>query len=74
MVCGGRPYEDLKRVTMQAMLVFSAMNLKRMATWLWKRSRPSDKFNFVFEIGITNIKNSRYCSISRTLSSIGRFL
>ncbi|WP_415639188.1 transposase, partial [Paenibacillus larvae] len=55
----------LKRVTMQAMLVFSAMNLKRMATWLWKRSRPSDKFNFVFEIGITNIKNSRYCSISR---------
>ncbi|MEV2450109.1 transposase, partial [Paenibacillus larvae] len=55
----------LKRVTMQAMLVFSAMNLKRMATWLWKRGRPSDKFNFVFEIGITNIKNSRYCSISR---------
>ncbi|MEC0189037.1 hypothetical protein P4H28_22065, partial [Paenibacillus larvae] len=41
------------------------MNLKRMATWLWKRGRPSDKFNFVFEIGIKNIKNSRYCSISR---------
>ncbi|WP_241898777.1 transposase, partial [Paenibacillus larvae] len=55
----------LKSVTMQAMLVFSAMNLKRMATWLWKRGRPSDKFNFVFEIGIKNIKNSRYCSISR---------
>ncbi|AQT84508.1 transposase [Paenibacillus larvae subsp. larvae] len=55
----------LKRVTMQAMLVFSAMNLKRMATWLWKRGRPSDKFNFVFEIGIKNLKNSRYCSISR---------
>ncbi|MEV3045657.1 hypothetical protein ABNE05_03500, partial [Paenibacillus larvae] len=36
-----------------------------MATWLWKRGRPSDKFNFVFEIGIKNLKNSRYCSISR---------
>ncbi|MFW5437908.1 hypothetical protein ACNPIS_26215, partial [Paenibacillus apiarius] len=55
----------LKRVSMQAMLVFAAMNLKKMATWLWKTGRPSDKFNFVFEIWIKNIKNSRVCSISR---------
>ncbi|MFW5437543.1 hypothetical protein ACNPIS_24315, partial [Paenibacillus apiarius] len=36
-----------------------------MATWLWKTGRPSDKFHFVFEIWIKNIKNSRVCSISR---------
>ncbi|MDT2236177.1 hypothetical protein P7H19_07535 [Paenibacillus larvae] len=29
---------------------------KNGVTWLWKRSRPSDKFNFVFEIGITKHK------------------
>ena len=30
-----------KKVTMQAMLVFAAMNLKKLATWLWKSGRPT---------------------------------
>jgi hypothetical protein len=41
----------LKKVTMQAMLTFAAMNLKKLATWLWKSGQPSDKntwFHFIF--------------------------
>ncbi|QDM43723.1 hypothetical protein FLT43_09580 [Paenibacillus thiaminolyticus] len=32
----------LKRDTIQAMLVPAAMNLKKMAAWLWKTGHPSD--------------------------------
>jgi Transposase DDE domain len=32
----------LEKVTMQAMLTFVAMNLKKLATWLWKSGRPFD--------------------------------
>ena len=42
----------LKRVTMQAMLVFAAMNLKKMATWLWKSGRPLDKHRSMMNIFI----------------------
>ncbi|WP_397351463.1 transposase [Paenibacillus larvae] len=56
----------LKASPCKEMLIF-CHEPPKMATWLWKRGRPSDKFNFVFEIGIKNIKkNSHYCSISRT--------
>lgn len=30
----------LQKVTMQAMLVFACMNLKKLATWLWKSGKP----------------------------------
>ncbi|BFH66047.1 hypothetical protein J27TS7_08920 [Paenibacillus dendritiformis] len=43
----------------QAMLVFAAMNLKKMAAWLWKTGRTSPKFSFVF----VNVNNSRDCSM-----------
>lgn len=33
----------LKKVTMQAMLTFAAMNLKKLATWLWKSGQPFDR-------------------------------
>ena len=32
----------LKKVTMQAMLVFAAMNLKKLANWLWRSGQPLD--------------------------------
>ncbi|EHQ60145.1 transposase [Paenibacillus dendritiformis C454] len=38
----------LKRMSVQAMLVFAAMNFKKMATWLWKTGRTSPEFSFVF--------------------------
>jgi len=34
----------IKKVSMQSMLVFAAMNLKKMATWLWKAGRVFSKF------------------------------
>jgi len=40
----------LKKVTMQAMLVFAAMNLKKLATWLWKSGRPTDSLSYIFHI------------------------
>lgn len=32
----------LRRVSMQAMLVFAAMNLKKLATWLWRAGGSND--------------------------------
>jgi len=29
-------YRGLEKVSMQAMLTFAAMNLKKLATWLWR--------------------------------------
>ncbi|WP_084024117.1 transposase, partial [Vulcanibacillus modesticaldus] len=36
----------LKKVSMQAMLVFAAMNLKKLANWTWKR-RPNRSQFFI---------------------------
>lgn len=33
----------LKKVTMQAMLTFASMNLKKLATWLWKSGGSKHK-------------------------------
>ncbi|GAB7388433.1 hypothetical protein BSNK01_22700 [Bacillaceae bacterium] len=33
----------LQKVTMQAMLVFACMNLKKLANWLWKSGKPGRK-------------------------------
>ena len=46
----------LKKVTMQAMLTFAAMNLKKLATWLWKSGRPKDK-NFLYQFIINRSHN-----------------
>jgi transposase len=40
----------LEKVTMQAMLVFAAMNLKKLAAWLWKSGRPTDRNRSIFSI------------------------
>ncbi len=46
----------LEKVTMQAMLVFAAMNLKKMATWLWKsgRQKVNDQNTFGIFIKLLN--------------------
>ncbi|HEL7299868.1 TPA: IS5/IS1182 family transposase, partial [Listeria monocytogenes] len=36
----------LAKVTLQAMLTFAAMNLKKMANWLWKKAVPFYFFDF----------------------------
>jgi hypothetical protein len=33
----------LKKVSMQAMLVFACMNLKKLANWLWKSGKTGRK-------------------------------
>ncbi|EOV8885189.1 transposase, partial [Listeria innocua] len=39
-------YRGLAKVTLQAMLTFAAMNLKKMANWLWKKAMPFYFFDF----------------------------
>ncbi|EAC2537357.1 IS1182 family transposase [Listeria monocytogenes] len=39
-------YRGLAKVTLQAMLTFAAMNLKKMANWLWKKAVPFYFFDF----------------------------
>ena len=36
MVCDGQPLRGLKKLSMQAMLTFAAINLKKLANWTWK--------------------------------------
>ncbi|MFS0973910.1 IS5/IS1182 family transposase, partial [Enterococcus avium] len=33
-------YRGLEKVATHTMLVFAAMNLKKLATWLWKGKEP----------------------------------
>ncbi|MCR8940495.1 IS5/IS1182 family transposase, partial [Brevibacillus laterosporus] len=33
----------IKKVTMQVMLVFASMNLKKLATWLWNPEKEKRK-------------------------------
>ncbi|WP_376699641.1 hypothetical protein [Listeria seeligeri] len=35
---GWTAYHGLAKVTLQAMLTFAAMNLKKLANWLWKKA------------------------------------
>lgn len=61
----------LRKVTMQAMLTFAAMNLKKLATWLWKSGQPSHKntwFHFIF-IQMNNKLPLRYDAFG-SLSSV----
>ena len=37
----------IRKVTMQAMLTFAAMNLKKLAIWLWRKDRPADRDRWV---------------------------
>lgn len=34
-------YRGLEKVSMQAMLTFTALNLKKMAGWAWKNAQPA---------------------------------
>ncbi|MGG4035909.1 hypothetical protein ABEV74_19645 [Paenibacillus cisolokensis] len=45
--------------TMQAMLTFAAMNLKKLAAWLWKTGRPTDQRHAYFIIFTTFNKKLR---------------
>jgi hypothetical protein len=41
----------LEKVTMQAMLTFASMNLKKLATWLWKSGGSKHKIrDFVLQM------------------------
>jgi transposase len=61
----------LKKVTMQAMLVFAAMNLKKLATWLWKSDRPTDTHDYYFHIlTIFKTKLPQWQCTNGSLSSI----
>jgi transposase len=44
----------LKKVSMQAMLVFAAMNLKKLATWLWRASGSPLKGGVYFYLQVLN--------------------
>ncbi len=46
-------YRSLEKVTVHTMLKFAAMNLKKLAMWLWKGSRP-----LFFILKILNKKTS----------------
>ncbi len=48
----------LEKVTMQAMLVFAAMNLKKMATWLWKSGPHLKQVGFLLVILANTIKQT----------------
>ena len=61
----------LKKVTMQAMLTFAAMNLKKLATWLWKSGQPSDRNTWFRSFFILfNDKLPMRCMSLGSLSSI----
>ncbi len=38
---------ELEKVSMQAMLTFAAMNLKKLATWLWKSGSSKRRYLFL---------------------------
>lgn len=41
-------FQLLKKVSLQAMLTFAAMNLKKLATWLWKSGGSKDRLLLFF--------------------------
>lgn len=63
--------KGLQKVTLQAMLVFAAMNLKKMATWLWKTGRPDDQGKVSISIFIDFINKLLLMPMHRrSLSSV----
>ncbi|HHW57129.1 MAG TPA: IS5/IS1182 family transposase, partial [Clostridia bacterium] len=59
------------KLSMQAMLVFAAMNLKKMALWLWRKGiSPLDTLNFYPLFGVLKKILSRY--IQPLLSKLGK--
>ncbi|SFE66875.1 Transposase DDE domain-containing protein, partial [Thermoanaerobacter thermohydrosulfuricus] len=60
-----------EKLSMQAMLVFAAMNLKKMATWLWRKGiSPLDTLNFYPLFGVLKKILSRY--IQPLFSKLGK--
>jgi len=61
----------IRKVTMQAMLTFAAMNLKKLAIWLWRKERPTDRdrrVGVMFSFSMTILP--RRCYARGSLSSI----
>ncbi len=48
-------YRGLKKVTMQAMLTFAALNLKKLANWSWDSSRNPNGVSYFLRIHKTNL-------------------
>ena len=61
----------LEKVTMQAMLTFTAMNLKKMAIWLWRSDQPLGCNRWIY-VMLAQFKKKLLlrCNVSRSLSSI----
>ncbi|QOS98170.1 IS1182 family transposase [Brevibacterium sp. JNUCC-42] len=51
----------IKKVTMQVMLVFASMNLKKLATWLWKSGKKKRKLLFIFNNYLVKQNKLPYC-------------
>ncbi len=47
-------YRGLKKVTMQTMLTFAALNLKKLANWSWDSSRNPNGVSYFLRIHKTN--------------------
>ena len=58
-------YRGLEKVATHTMLVFAAMNLKKLATWLWKGKEP---FIFLFKGVLMDNQNSSFEMIETTVS------
>lgn len=55
-------YRGLQKVTVHNMLTFDAINFKKLATWLWKGSRP-----LFFILKILNSKDKKSWTLNPTL-------
>jgi transposase len=61
----------LKKVTMQAMLVFACMNLKKLASWLWNTNKKGRLAPCFFLIQyVTHRKSSRVVGHRELLSAV----
>lgn len=70
-------YRGLEKVSLQAMLTFAAMNLKKLATWLWKSGGSkgrrllfcikSQSLCFFVSSRAQNLKLAQYLKLTRNL-------
>ncbi|GIO02125.1 hypothetical protein J5TS2_27930 [Brevibacillus halotolerans] len=54
----------IKKVTMQMMLVFASMNLKRLATWLWNPEKEKRKLLQLLTFYQQKIKQTLLISVA----------
>lgn len=61
----------LRKVSMQAMLVFACMNLKKLATWLWRSGGSKHNFTTLCLYIVLKIRQTpEFYSEQRSLSAI----